>query len=132
VEVQMADYTIKNLREDVEDAAPKFGMSPDVEARFDRQLCANMAVSFQHLAPDVRLPFGHRHREQEEVYVVLEGSGRVRVGEDERDVRKWDAVRVGSDTMRSFEAGPDGLTLLAVGAPRTDENDAELEQGWWG
>jgi mannose-6-phosphate isomerase-like protein (cupin superfamily) len=128
----MAGYTIKNLRADVEDAAPKFGMSPDVEARFDRELCENVAVSFQHLAPDVRLPFGHKHREQEELYVVLEGSGRAKLGDEERDLRRWDAVRVGSETMRSFEAGSEGLTLLAIGAPRTEQNDAELDQGWWG
>jgi mannose-6-phosphate isomerase-like protein (cupin superfamily) len=127
----MADYTIENLRGDVEDAAPKFGMSPDVEARFDRDLCENMGVSFQHLAPNARLPFGHKHQKQEEMYVVLEGSGRAKLDDDVRDLRKWDAVRVGSDTMRSFEAGPDGLTLLAVGAPKTPKNDAELDQGWW-
>jgi mannose-6-phosphate isomerase-like protein (cupin superfamily) len=128
----MGEYTIKNLRADVEDAAPKFGMSPDVEARFDRDLCEKIGVSFQHLAPNVRLPFGHKHREQEELYVVLEGGGRVKLGDDERDLRRWDAVRVGSETMRSFEAGPKGLTLLAIGAPKTEKNDAELDQGWWG
>jgi mannose-6-phosphate isomerase-like protein (cupin superfamily) len=128
----MADYTIKNLRADVEDAAPKYGMAPDVEAHFDRDLGERMALSFQHLAPNARLPFGHKHREQEEVYVVLEGGGRVKLDDDVRDLRLWDAVRVGSDTMRSFEAGPDGLTLLAIGAPKTPKNDAELDQGWWG
>ena len=129
----MGDYTITNLKTDVEDMAPKFGLSPAVEARFAREPLEseNMALSYQHLEPDVRQPFGHRHEEQEEIYVVLDGSGRVKLDEDVLDVGAWDAVRVGAGTMRCFEAGGDGLTLIAVGAPKTHSNDAELIQGWW-
>jgi mannose-6-phosphate isomerase-like protein (cupin superfamily) len=129
----MGDYTIKNLRTDVEDMAPKFGLSPDVEARFAREPLAseNMALSYQHLAPNVRQPFGHRHEEQEEIYVVLDGSGRVKLDDAVLDVAEWDAVRVGKGTVRCFESGGDGLTLIAIGAPKTDPNDAELIQNWW-
>ena len=129
----MGDYTIKNLRTEIEDSAPKFGLAPDVEARFARGPLEsqNLALSYQRLAPNVRTPLGHRHGEQEEVYVVLDGSGRVKLDDDVRDVRQWDAVRVAAETIRCFEAGPDGLTLVVFGAPKTTPNDAELIPGWW-
>jgi mannose-6-phosphate isomerase-like protein (cupin superfamily) len=129
----VADYTIRNLRDDVEDMAPKFGLSPSVEAHFARDLlqARNLGLSYQRLAPNARSPFGHRHKEQEEVYVILEGSGRVKLDDDVREVEPFDAVRVGKDTVRCFEAGPDGLALIAIGAPNTGPGDAELIQNWW-
>jgi mannose-6-phosphate isomerase-like protein (cupin superfamily) len=77
------------------------------------------------------VPFGHKHAEQEEVYVVVGGSGRVKLDDEVRDVREWDAVRVGPDTVRDFEAGPNGLALVAVGAPFQGANDVEMIPGWW-
>ena len=129
----MTDFTIKNLKRDVDDAAPKFGMAPDVEARFaNKEMEATrLGISYQRLAPSARMPFGHKHAAQEEVYVILDGSGRVKLDDEVRDVAQWDAVRVGPDTVRCFEAGPDGLALLAVGAPFGGANDAELIPGWW-
>ena len=129
----MADYTIKNLRTDVEDAAPSFGMAPDVEARFARDPleCRQLGLSYQRLAPNARMPFGHRHAQQEEVYVVLEGSGRVKLDDDIRELGPWDAVRVGNETMRCLEAGPEGMAFVVFGAPKTPPGDAEIVPGWW-
>jgi mannose-6-phosphate isomerase-like protein (cupin superfamily) len=126
----MSDWTVRNLR-DVEDMAPRFGMT-GVEARFARLPleCEHVGLSLQRLGPGVRMPFGHRHGEQEEVYVVLAGSGRVRLDDEYADVAPWDAVRVSRSTMRAFEAGPDGLEFLAFGAPAGNE-DAEMDPGWW-
>jgi len=129
----MTGYTVKNLK-DVEDAAPKFGLSPDLEARFARGELegAETGLSYQRLAPNFRVPFGHKHTGQEEVYVVVNGSGRMKLGDEIVEVRKWDAIRVASGTMRGFEAGPEGAELLAFGAPTGGEpNDAEMVQGWW-
>lgn len=130
----MTDFTIKNLAEDVEDAAPKFDMAPAVEARFARaDLGAeHMGISFQRLEPNARMPFGHKHAKQEEIYVVVEGSGRVKLDDEVQDVRQWDAVRVGPDTMRAFEAGAQGIAFLVVGAPFEGANDPEMVPGWWG
>jgi mannose-6-phosphate isomerase-like protein (cupin superfamily) len=124
-------YTIKNLK-NVEDAAPKFGLSPDVEARFAREAleAESTGMSYQRLAPNVRQTFGHRHAEQEEVYVVLGGSGRIKLDDDVVDVGPLDAVRMAPETMRCLEAGPDGLEFLAF-SPRRGENDAEMTPGWW-
>jgi mannose-6-phosphate isomerase-like protein (cupin superfamily) len=71
------------------------------------------------------------HREQEEIYVVLSGSGRIKIDDTILDLVEGDLVRVAPGVWRCTEAGPDGMTILAVGAPVSDENDAVLEQGWW-
>jgi mannose-6-phosphate isomerase-like protein (cupin superfamily) len=129
----MSEYTHLNLK-DVEDQAPKFGLSPDMEFRMARVPLEmeNAGVSYLRVAPNFRIPFGHTHKNQEEVYLVVSGSGRIKLGDDVRDLEQWDAVRVHKDTMRGFEAGPDGVELIAIGAPNTGPGDAETEQGWWG
>lgn len=128
----MADYTRINLME-IEDQAPQFGFAPDMQARFARQPLGleQSGLSLFRLVAGYRLPFGHRHAEQEEVYVVVEGSARVKLDEEVVELGHWDAVRIPVGTMRSFEAGPDGAAILAFGAPNTDNGDIEMEQGWW-
>jgi mannose-6-phosphate isomerase-like protein (cupin superfamily) len=129
----MADYAITNLRE-VEDSAPKFGLAPALEARFPRgELAAEgIGLSLQRLAPNARQPFGHRHREQEEVYVVVSGSGQVNLDGEVHDVSQWDAVRVAPGTARCFEAGPKGLEFLAFGTSTGGVGDVESLPDWWG
>jgi quercetin dioxygenase-like cupin family protein len=131
----MGGYTIKNLKQDVEDSAVQFGLSPKLEARFAAKPLESrqVGVSYEQLAPGFRMPFGHSHAAQEEIYVIVEGGGRVRLGDEVRDVARWDAVRVDPDTVRAFEAGPEGAVILAVGAPtsKSAENDAEMIQDWW-
>jgi mannose-6-phosphate isomerase-like protein (cupin superfamily) len=128
----MADYTVKNLKE-IEDMAPRFGLSPELEARFAREPLEGelTGVSYQRLAPGFRIPFGHTHEAQEEIYVVVNGSGRMKLDDDVVELKQWDAVRIGSGTMRDFEAGPHGAEFLAFGAPTHGRNDAEMTQGWW-
>jgi mannose-6-phosphate isomerase-like protein (cupin superfamily) len=127
----MADYTLTNLK-DVEDSAVKFGLSPNLEARFARELgLENSAISYQRLAPGFRMPFAHKHAEQEELYVILGGGGRLKLDDEVVDVRRLDAVRVPKETTRNFEAGPEGLELLAFGAPNTGPQDAQTTPGWW-
>lgn len=128
----MADYTLTNLK-NVEDQAPKFGLAPNLEARFTRNDLGlqNSGLSYQRLAPDFRVPFGHKHKAQEELYVILGGSGRLKLDDEIVEVRQWDVVRVPKETTRNFEAGPDGLELLAFGAPNTGPQDAEQLPGWW-
>ena len=128
----MAAYNILNLKE-VEDQAPKFGLSPDLEARMARVPleCEHMGISYQRLAPNFRVPFGHTHNRQEEVYIVITGSARMKLGEDLVDLEPWTAVRVPPETARGFEAGPEGAELIAIGAPNTGPGDANLLQGWW-
>ncbi len=123
-------YTIKNL-ETVEDMAKRHGLSEMGESRFATGALEATQTGFSHqrLRPGKRQQFGHRHAEAEEVYLVLAGSGRVKLDEEVRDVCALDAIRVSPETMRAFEAGPQGLELLAFGARR--EGDGEMVDGWW-
>jgi hypothetical protein len=129
----MAGYTVKNLRTDVEDSAVTFGLSPNLETHFAGGALelTESGISYQRFAPGFRAPFGHKHGSQEELYVVVNGSGRLKLDDDVVDLRQWDAVRIAKETMRNFEAGPDGAEILAFGAPATGLGDAETEQGWW-
>jgi quercetin dioxygenase-like cupin family protein len=123
----MANYSTANLLADVEDSAPKFGFAPALEARFAKHAldAKHLGVSYQRLAPSEKHPFAHRHGEQaEEIYVVVDGSGRVSLDDEQRDLNAWDVVHVAGPVVRSFEAGPDGLTLLAFG--EIDRDDAEM------
>jgi quercetin dioxygenase-like cupin family protein len=125
-------YTVKNMK-DIEDQAPKFGFAPDLEARFATEALEleHTGLSYQRLAPNFRIPFGHTHPEQEEIYVLVSGSGRLKLDDEVIELRQWDVVRIPKGTMRNIEAGPDGAELLAVGAPRKGANDAEMTPGWW-
>jgi uncharacterized cupin superfamily protein len=127
----MTGYAIQNL-EEIEDSAVKYGLSPQLETHFARQDLGarTLGLSLQRLAPNTRQPFGHRHEHQEEVYVILGGGGRVSLDDAVVEVRRWDAIRVAPDTTRAFEAGPDGLELLAFGA-HTDSGDVESVEGFW-
>ena len=128
----MAAYKVVNLME-VEDQAPKFGYAPNLESRFARKALEleNSGLSHYRVAPGYRVPFGHRHAEQEEIYLVLSGSACVKLDDEIVELAQWDAVRIPAGVMRSFGAGPDGAEILAFGAPNTDNADIEMEQDWW-
>ena len=127
----MADYTKVNLRE-VENSAPKFDMPEEMEARFARRPIGGetLGLSLFTLAPNFRIPFGHKHPNQEEVYVLVKGTARIKVEDEIVELEPWDAVRIGKETMRNVEAGPEGAEYIAFGAG-TDPLDAEMAPGWW-
>lgn len=127
----MAGYTKVNLKA-VDDQAPNFGLSPNLEARFARvALEAEMTgVTYQRLAPNFRVPFGHNHKTQEEVFIVVSGSMRAKLDDEVVELGQWDAIRVPKETMRGFEGGPDGVEFLAIGVPG-GPGDANTTPGWW-
>ena len=127
----MSGYTKTNLRA-VEDSAPKFGMPSEMRARFARTPIdgETLGLSLFSLEPNFRIPFGHKHVSQEEVYVVVSGSGRVKVGDEVVELARWDAVRFDRDTMRAVEAGPDGIEYVAFGAGE-DAREVEMAQDFW-
>ena len=128
----MSDFTHLNLK-DAEDQAPNFGLSPDLEFRMARVplRLEQSGLSYCRVAPGFRLPFGHKHKNQEEVYVLVSGTARMKIEDEVKELKQWDAVRVHKDTMRSMEAGDEGAEFLIVGAPNTGPGDAEMVQGWW-
>jgi uncharacterized cupin superfamily protein len=119
------DYTIKNLRE-VEDMAATQGFGEVQEARFAHgDLNAEqIGISLQKVKPGKRHAFAHRHKDAEEVYVVVSGSGRVKLDDEVNEVREFDAIRVAPSVTRAFEADDDGLEILAF-SPRA-QGDAEI------
>lgn len=127
----MSSYTKINLRE-VEDSAPKFDMPSEMHARFARRPIEGetLGLSLFTLEPGFRIPFGHKHETQEEVYVVVRGSGRIKVEDDVVELAEWDAIRIPKSTMRNIEAGPDGIEYLAFGAGN-DPNEVEMAPDFW-
>jgi len=128
----MAGYTKLNLLE-VEDQAKKFDMSPDLEFRVarDQLKMENAALSYLRIAPNFRMPFGHRHQVQEEVYVLVSGSARLKLDDEIVELEPWDAVRMPKETVRNLEGGPEGAVLMLFAAPKTGPGDGPPIQGWW-
>jgi uncharacterized cupin superfamily protein len=126
----MSDYSIANLR-DLEDLAQTHGFGESQEMRSGNDLLAaeRIGISLQKVKPGKRHAFGHSHSEDEEVYVVLAGSGIVRLNDEVVPVGAMDAVRVAPSVSRGFEAGPEGLELIAFGTHT--EGDAEIESDFW-
>ena len=126
----MSDYAIVNLLE-IEDTVQ--GRLEGLEGRFSRKFLdsRDLGVSHWKYAPNLRNPTGHSHREQEEAYVVVNGSGRIRLGDEIRDIKQWDVIRVAPEVIRSFEAGPDGLELIAVGGPKPEGGDGVTTDSPW-
>ena len=123
-------YTVKNLK-DVEDVAGKHGLGEIGQARFAREdlNATDTGLSHQHLRPGKRQQFAHRHDQAEEIYVVLSGSGQVKLDEEIVQIAQMDALRVAPAVTRCFQAGPDGLELLVFGAHHA--GDGEMIPGWW-
>lgn len=125
-----ASYTLKKLT-DVEDSAPKFGVGGAQEARFanDDLEVEQTGVSYHRLNANKRQAFAHKHERAEEVYVVLGGSGRAKLDDEIIQIEALDAIRVAPGVIRSFEAGSDGIEVLAFG-PR-NKGDGEVINDWW-
>lgn len=126
----MSDFAIKNLKEVDDSAADR---APDLEARFARKHldADHLGVSYFRYAPGYRAPYGHRHREQEEAYVVVAGSGRAKLDDEIVDLHQWDVLRVAPPVARTFEGGPDGLELIAIGSDRPEGGDGEMVEAHW-
>ena len=127
----MSAYAIVNLKEEVEDSLGE--RAPGTEGRFARKHLdsEHLGVSYFRYGPGFRSGMGHSHREQEEVYVVVNGSGRIKLNDDIVDLRQWDVVRVAPATVRALEGGPDGLEFIAIGADRPEGGDGVSAPDWW-
>jgi mannose-6-phosphate isomerase-like protein (cupin superfamily) len=123
-------YTVIRLT-DVKNSAEEFGVGEDMEARFakDDLDAERTGVSHHRLKPGKRQPFGHQHEQAEEIYVVLGGSGRLKLDDEVIEVQPLDAIRVAPTVIRAFEAGPGGIEVLVCGARH--DGDGEIFPGWW-
>ena len=129
-------FTRKNLRADLDDVGVNFDGAPDLEFRLATMALGleRSGLSLQRIPPGYRFPYGHTHAEQEEVYVVVAGGGRMKLDDEIVELETWDAVRVPPGTWRGYEAGPKGLELLVIGAPNlggSPRDGVEGARDWW-
>jgi quercetin dioxygenase-like cupin family protein len=126
----VSSFSAINLLE-VEDSVA--GRAEGVEGRFARKHLdsRDLGVSLFRYAPNLRSPMAHSHREQEEAYVVVAGSGRALLDDEVHDLAHWDVLRVAPEVVRSFEAGPDGLDLIAIGGPKPADGDGVPAEANW-
>jgi quercetin dioxygenase-like cupin family protein len=126
----MSRFTTVNLLE-IEDSVGD--RAPGVQGRFGRKHLDSRDLGISHFryAPNLRSPMAHSHREQEEAYVVVAGSGRVLLEDEVLELRQWDVVRVAPEVVRAFEAGADGLDIIAVGGPKPDGGDGVMGVASW-
>jgi mannose-6-phosphate isomerase-like protein (cupin superfamily) len=129
----MPNFTHKNLKQDVVDAAVEYGLSPQIESRFGRKHLDSreLGVSYFRYGSGFRAPFGHTHGSEEEAYVVISGSGRIKLDDEIVELRQWDVVRVAPEVMRALEGGPEGMEVIAVGGSKAEGDQGNLVQGWW-
>jgi mannose-6-phosphate isomerase-like protein (cupin superfamily) len=129
-------FTLKNIKDDLQDIGSAFDGPPDLEFRAATKPLEleESALSYQRVPPGYRFPYGHSHETQEEVYVVVRGSGRMKLDGEIVDLKELDAVRVPPGTWRGYEAGPEGLEILVMGAPNLGEDprgDVDGQRDWW-
>ena len=124
-------FTLRNIKEDLEDLGSRFDGAPDLEFRSATKALEleQSGLAYQRVPPGHRFPYGHTHKTQEEVYVVVSGSGRMKVDDEIVELKEWDAVRVPPGRWRGYEAGPEGLEILVIGAPNLGENPREDVEG---
>ncbi len=126
----MSSFAVVNLLE-VDDSVGE--RAPGIEGRFARKHLdsRDLGVSLFRYAANLRSPMAHSHREQEEAYIVLAGSGSVLLDGEVQELRQWDVVRVAPEVVRAFEAGPDGLDIIAVGGPKPADGDGVMGAAVW-
>ena len=129
-------FTHRNIKADVADVGSNFDGAPGLEFHLATKALEleSSGLSHQRIPPGYRFPYGHTHQRQEEVYVVVRGSGRMKVDDEIVDLREWDAVRVPPGAWRGYKAGPEGLEILVIGAPNLGDDprgDVEGRRDWW-
>ena len=126
----MSRFATVNLL-DVEDSMGD--RAPGIAVRFGRKHLDSRDLGVSHVSyePNLRAGMAHSHREQEEAYVVVDGSGRILLDGEVLELRKWDVVRVAPEVVRAFEAGPEGLEIIAVGGPKPEGGDGVVGDAAW-
>lgn len=129
-------FSHSTLKHDLQDLGSSFDGAPDLEFRLATEALElqRSGLSYQRIPPGYRFPYGHTHAKQEEVYVVVRGSGRMKLDDDIVELVELDAVRVPPGTWRGYEAGPDGLEIIVMGAPDLGADrraDVEGRRDWW-
>ena len=122
-------YKHLNLN-DIDDKAPSYGVD-SLEARPARTELGAEAIGLTsyRVKPGRRVGFGHSHDAVEEVYLVVSGAGRFKLDDDVIDVAPGEVVYCPPAVVREWEAGGDGLEIVAFGGHA--EGDGNMLPGWW-
>ena len=125
----MPDWTKKNF-DDLRDVSPQ---DARMQWRFAREALHSreLGISRFTFEPGARMPWGHRHRVQEEAYVVVAGSGRAKLDDEIVELSAWDVLRVAPGVVRAFEAGADGLDVICIGGRKPEGGDSERFADFW-
>ena len=125
-------YSKINL-EDVKDLAAAHGVGDVQEARFPAGDLGVEQTGFNYfkVKPGKREAFAHRHENAEEVVVVLEGAGRMKIDDEIVEIGPKDCLRIAPGTARQTEAGPEGLTLLVFGARHEGDGEIIAAEEFW-
>lgn len=127
----MSNHTKVNLSE-LADAAPDFGLAENLEARFARGALGaeRIGLAYYKVHPGRRLGFGHHHDESEEMYLVLSGSGRFKIDDELVEVAARDVVYVPPAAQREWEAGDEGLEVVAFGG-HSETEQSHMDREFW-
>jgi quercetin dioxygenase-like cupin family protein len=125
----MPDWTKTNFQR-LRDQSPR-GAPMQWKLARDALRSPELGVSRFTFEPDARMPWGHRHREQEEAYVVVAGSGRAKLDDEVVELTTWDVLRVAPAVVRSFKAGSEGLDLICIGGRKPKGGDTERFPDFW-
>jgi mannose-6-phosphate isomerase-like protein (cupin superfamily) len=128
----MSDYT----RIDLADAPDVLGDYPGEMRFLTGPLDAEQsALTHRRMPPGTggRGSYGHRHRTQEELYLVLEGTLTFKVGDDVFEAPAGTAVRVAPSALRSVHNDSDADVVLVITSVKAADHDGEVEteDGFW-
>jgi mannose-6-phosphate isomerase-like protein (cupin superfamily) len=126
----MTRHTIVNLKQ-IEAAEGARALGIDAHFARSHMGSEHLGVTYFKYPPDLRTGSGHHHREQEEAYLVIAGSGQIKLDDEVFDLAEWDLVRVAPDVVRGLRSGPDGLEVIAIASDRPEGGDGELVKDWW-
>ena len=132
--IDKGDVDAKRILEQMRQARRAQAVAAELEKAFvngDHLEAEHTGVSHHRVKPGKRQGFAHKHDQAEEVYVVLKGSGRIKLDDEIVELGRWDALRVPPGLMRGMEAGDEGAEVLAFGAPNTENGDVEMVRDWW-
>lgn len=129
----MSGYTVISL----EDAPDVLGDYPGEMRFLTGPLEAEQAaLTYRRMPPDTggRGSYGHRHKTQEELYLVLEGTLTFKLGDEIVEAGPGTAIRVAPGTVRSVHNDADADAILVIVSTKLSEGpsaDAETVDGFW-
>lgn len=130
----MSDYTIAE-RERANDYMAEYQGFGEMLSYTDALEAEQVALTWRRMPPGTggRGSYGHRHRTQEELYLVLAGTVTFKVGDEVFEAGAGTAVRVPPEALRSIHNDGAGDAELVICSVRVENptGEGELVEGFW-